>query len=397
MSRNRFRNILHLMIPFLGWLMTFGLSPSLDAQQVVPHLNIATMVPLSGPMAVYGKDLVNGMTLAVEDLKIKNKSLGEYLDIKAHDIRAQAAVTTEITEQLVTSRAADVFVGSVSSIMTESLIAESEKHGKPLLAPAAPDTGLSRRKGVFRTCLDHAALGGMLAQFAMESLKKRNAVVLYDAETQYSSTIAKAFVAAFTRRGGRIVETLSYNRGDGSFHSQLTVIKEKKPDVILVPGFYEEVGRIMNQAMQLGIRIPMLGADGWDSPNLINIAGKRAIRGHYFISHFSAEDPDEKVQNFVNSYQRRFKKLPTPIAAMGYDSMMVLADAFARAKTNLTDPLRRAIEGTKTVEGLLGTITFSRNLNVRKPGIILSTTGSGWRYHSRVIPTDTSASNHQGG
>jgi branched-chain amino acid transport system substrate-binding protein len=151
----------------------------------------------------------------------------------------------------------------------------------------------------------------------------------------------------------------------------------------------------MKQAQELGISTPMLGTDGWDSPNLAKIAGKRAIRGHYFMAHFSSEDPDPKVQNFVNSYRRRFESMPTIMSAMGYDGMLMLADAFAKAQTNLPGPLIRALESIRKVDGLLGPIHFTNNNTVIKPAVVLATTGSGWRFHSRVIPDFTS--NNQGG
>jgi branched-chain amino acid transport system substrate-binding protein len=100
--------------------------------------------------------------------------------------------------------------------------------------------------------------------------------------------------------------------------------------VIYVPGYYGEVGVIANQTKQLGIKAPLLGGDGWDSPQLWQLGGA-SLNGDYISNHYSVDDPSPAIQKFVADYKARFNMLPDALAALGYDSMRVLADAITRA------------------------------------------------------------------
>src|SRR5207248_2865506 len=131
---------------------------------------------------------------------------------------------------------------------------------------------------------------------------------------------------------GEIASARSFSGGgtDRDFRAQLTAIKAAQPEAIFVPGYYTEAGLIAKQARSLGIKVPLLGGDGWDSPKLSEIGGS-AIDGCYFSTHFSPKDQNPKVQDFVHKYQAKFNAMPDGMAPLGYDAMMILADAIKAA------------------------------------------------------------------
>ena len=176
---------------------------------------------------------------------------------------------------------------------------------------------------IFRVCFIDPFQGQVMADFALNNLKAKTAGIFRDQKSDYSMGLADYFIQRFKDKGGAIVSDQSFVAGDVDFKSQLTTLREQKPDVIFVPGYYGEVGLIVKQARELGIQAPLLGGDGWESSKLFEIGGK-ALDGCYFSTHYSAESTDPKVQDFVKKYQTRFGQVPDTMATLGYDAMGVL-------------------------------------------------------------------------
>ncbi len=149
------------------------------------------------------------------------------------------------------------------------------------------------------------------------------------------------------RGGSQVVSEQKYTGGDKDFRAQLTAIKAAKPDAILVPGYYTDVGLIVAQARQLGITVPLFGGDGWEAPELMQIAGAEALQGTYYSTHFSPENTDPLAQKFVTAFRAKFGETPDAMAALGYDSALVLADAIKRAGVTDGPKIRDALAATK--------------------------------------------------
>ncbi|HTC19531.1 MAG TPA: ABC transporter substrate-binding protein, partial [bacterium] len=186
-------------------------------------------------------------------------------------------------------------------------------------------------------------------------------------------------------KGGTILVDQSYVGGDVDFKSQLTNIREQKPDVIFVPGYYGEVGLIAKQARELGIKVALLGGDGWDSSKLYEIGGA-ALDGCYFSSHYSSDSTDPKVQDFVKKYQIRFGQVPDALATLGYDSAGVLVAALKNAKSLEAADIRDAIAATKDYPGVTGSISLDQDRNAVKPAVVLKISGSKSSYVTTVNP-----------
>jgi branched-chain amino acid transport system substrate-binding protein len=162
-------------------------------------------------------------------------------------------------------------------------------------------------------------------------------------------------------------------------------VKGTHPDVLVVPGYYTEVGLIMKQARDLGLKAVFMGGDGWDSPKLAEIGGK-AINGSYFSNHYSVDDQDPKVQSFIKAYQARYKEIPDGLAAMGYDAALVLVDGLKRAKTIGGTDLRDALAATKNFPGVTGVITIDDMRNASKPAVMLKIEEGNYKFAKRVSP-----------
>src|SRR5204863_1420572 len=132
---------------------------------------------------------------------------------------------------------------------------------------------------------------------------------------------------------------------------------------------------IAKQARSLGIKVPLLGGDGWDSPKLSEIGGS-AINGCYFSTHFSPKDQNPKVQDFVHKYQAKFNTMPDGMAPLGYDAMMILADAIKNAGAPEPSKIRDALANIKNYEGVTGNITIDNKRNANKAAVMLKVNGN---------------------
>jgi branched-chain amino acid transport system substrate-binding protein len=238
---------------------------------------------------------------------------------------------------------------------------------------------------IFRVCFIDPFQGEVMAKFSANNLKAKKAAILYDFNSDYSRGLYQFFKRSFTSLGGQIVSEQSYTQGDRDFSGQLTAIRSANPDVIYVPGYYGEVGVISNQTKQLGIKAPLLGGDGWDAPQLWQLGGA-SLNGNYISNHYSVDDPSPAIQKFVADYKARYNILPDALAALGYDSMKVLADSIKRAGGTESTKLRDAIGQTKNFPGVTGQISIDQDRNAVKPAVVLKLQNSKFVYETTIAP-----------
>lgn len=224
-----------------------------------------------------------------------------------------------------------------------------------------------------------------MAKFATENLKVKNVAILRDLKSDYSMGLADVFKKKIEEMGGKVVSDQSYQGGDSDFKAQLTAMKSAKPEAIFVPGYYSDVGLIARQAKGLGLGVPLLGGDGWDSPKLSEIGGE-AINGHYFSNHYSPESTDPVVVDFLKKYKERYGVVADGLAALGYDAANVLIAAMERASEISPKAIRDEVAKTKDFPGVTGKITLDDKRNPTKPAVVVKVDGTTNRYVTTVNP-----------
>jgi branched-chain amino acid transport system substrate-binding protein len=228
--------------------------------------------------------------------------------------------------------------------------------------------------------------GKVLATFAHATLKVKNVAMLVDAASPYSVGLASNFKDTFTSLGGKVVLEQKFSSGDKDFKAQLTAIKAAAPEAVFAPCYYTEAGLIVRQGRELGLTIPMFGGDGWEAPELLELGGK-AMEGTFYSTHYSAEDQSPRVQDFVRKFRARWgNETPDAMAALGYDSAMVLVDAIKRAGTTDAPKLRDAIAATKDFEGVTGKTALDQNRNATKPAVIITIKDGKFKYVETIQP-----------
>jgi branched-chain amino acid transport system substrate-binding protein len=351
---------------FCNALKTFSVvslvALSAIAQSAIPTVKVGIILPISGNTAAFGKDTLSGVKIAVEEIN-KNKEM--KIELVVEDDKSSTTDAANAAKKLVNVDKVNVIIGSVAS--SNVAVTKAGEY-------------------VSRICFIDDFQGMAMAKFAFNDLKAKKAAIVKDSAQDYSIGLAKAFKETFEKLGGQIVVEVSYQSKDQDFSSQLTKVKVKKPDVLFVPGYYQEVGNMIRQAKQFGISAKFLGGDGWSGQELFDLGGE-AIVGHYFSSHFSDEDTDPKVQEFVKKYNAAQKIAPNDMAALGYDSIYVVADAVRRngMKTD-AEGMMKAINATKGFAGVTGVITLDKDRNASKPLVILETQRNRAGFKQRVNP-----------
>ena len=228
-----------------------------------------------------------------------------------------------------------------------------------------------------------------MANYAFNKLGAKKAAIIQEVSNDYSVGLAKFFVDAFKELTGDencIVATSNYNTGDQDFTAQLTNIKAANPEVIFAPGNFTESALLISQAKQLGINVPIIGGDTWETPEFIDI-GKQAVEGAVFSTFFATEKPITKESEvFLAEYRKEYNKEPAAVTALGYDAYILILDAIKKA--NSTDPvaIRDEIAKTKDFMGAAGVITLDENGDAVKDAVIKVVKDGKFTYMDTVKP-----------
>jgi len=278
-------------------------------------------------------------------------------------------------------------LGEVASGRSLEAAPICQQYKIPMISPSSTNPKVTEMGDyIFRVCFIDPFQGTVMAKFAENTLKAKRVAMLSDAGSAYSAGLGQCFHDKYLADGNQLVIEQKYNSGDKDFKAQLTAIKAANPEAIFVPGYYTEAGLIVKQARQLGITVPLFGGDGWEAAELIGIGGKD-LEGCYFSTHYSPEVKSDAVQTFVKQFQAKNNgEVPDAMAALGYDSVMVLADAIKRAGTTDSAKLRDAIAATKDYPGITGNTTLDEHRNATKAAVILAIKDGKFQYIETINP-----------
>jgi len=341
---------------------------------------------LTGQQATFAISGRNGALMAIEEINAAGGVLGKPVSLVAEDDRGEASEAASAVSKLITRDHVVALIGENASSRSLAAAPIAQSYGVPMISPSSTNVEVTKKGDyIFRVCYIDAYQGKVLAAFARRNLEARTAAILTDSRSDYSVGLADAFRAAFTAAGGRIVADARYSEGDSDFSAQLTAIRPLSPDVLFLPGYYTDAGLIARQARGLGLKATLLGADGWDSPKLVEIGGD-AMEGAYLSNHYSVDDPAAAVRRFVDAYKKKYGAEPDSIAATSYDAMRLLADAIGRAGSTEGRRVRDALASTKDFPGVTGKITMDADRNPIKPAVVLKVEGGRFRFADSVGP-----------
>jgi branched-chain amino acid transport system substrate-binding protein len=361
--------------------------PSSSSSEGGETITIGEFASLTGSEATFGQSSHKGTQLAVDELNANGGVLGKQIKLLTEDNQSQAGQSATVVRKLISSDGVVAILGEVASSRSLEAAPICQQNKIPMISPSSTNPDVTKTGDyIFRVCFIDPFQGTVMANFATKTLKAKRVAVLTDVKSDYSKGLAKFFKEKFRANGGEITTELDFNTGDKDFKAQLTAIKGANPDGVFVPGYYTECALISVQAKQLGLTVPLFGGDGWESSVLFEIGGD-AVNGNYLSTHYSPEVGSELSKHFVTAYQKRWNgKTPDALAACGYDSALVLADAIKRASTTDGSKLRDALATTKDFQAVTGKITINESRDATKSAVILKIEGGKFKYLETVEP-----------
>ncbi|WP_462410155.1 ABC transporter substrate-binding protein [Neobacillus sp. Marseille-QA0830] len=356
------------------------------------EIKIGANLELSGGVASYGQSIKEGIDLALEEINKDGGVDGKKLKLVTFDNKSEAPEAINGATKLISQDKVVAIIGSATSGNTKAQVEIAQSNNIPIITPTGTAEDVTVKGGklndyVFRTCFIDPFQGTVAAQFAAKDLKVKTAAIFIDSSSDYSKGLADSFKEKFAKEGGKVVSEEAYVAKDTDFHSQLTNIKGKNPDFVFIPGYYEEVGLIVKQAREVGLDVPLMGADGWDSPTLVDLAGKDALNNTFITNHYSSGDDDQKVQDFVKAFKAKYKdKSPDAFNALGYDTAYFLSDAIKRAGSSDPKKIQKALAETDGLELITGSMKLDKNHNPIKAAVILGYENGEQKFKAKVNP-----------
>jgi branched-chain amino acid transport system substrate-binding protein len=367
---------------------------------------------LTGGTATFGKSTQRGIEMALEEVNKAGGIQGKLVRIVVEDDQSKPEEAATAVKKLVNQDKVLVVLGEVASSRSLAGAPICQEAKVPMITPASTNPKVTQVGDfIFRVCFIDPFQGEVMAKFARNTLKTSKSAILKDIKNDYSVGLAQFFTETFKNLGGTVIAEESYSEGDIEFRAQLTSLKAKKPDVIFIPGYYTEVGLIARQARDLGITIPLIGGDGWDSPRLIEIGGK-ALENTYYSNHYTPDDPRPEMQKFLSDFKVKYNEIPDAMAPLGYDAARIAFDAIKRSgildEKNIKDSYRQnpqakslmdaintpgnrerirdALAQTKDFPGVTGLITIDENRNAKKSAVVLKIEDGKLKYVETISP-----------
>jgi len=324
---------------------------------------------LNGSGASYGEAITNGLKLANKEIsaegKVKIKLITE--DSAGKKDQAQSAA-----EKLINSEKVSAIIGPTLSTEMQAVGPIAENSAIPIMGTSTTAKGIPQiGEYVFRNSIPEEQAIPASIKAAKEKYNAKKVAILYGNDDVFTQSGYNVMKDEAKKQGLEVTTTEKFQQGQADYKAQLTKIKSTKPDLILASALYNEGAVIMDQARKMGIDVPFVGGNGFNSPQVIATAGD-AANGLIVATPWFAGKDDKKVQEFVKNYKKEYKKDPDQFAAQAYDGLKLMAAAIERAGSDDPDAIRDELAKTKDFEGILGKVSFDKDGDiVMNPNVLI--------------------------
>jgi branched-chain amino acid transport system substrate-binding protein len=368
----------------IALLLAVVVFQSLKAAAQEP-INIGVFIPMTGSVAAFGQMEWLGIQTAH---KMTDKVLGRKVKLVLEDSKSDQTEAADAVERLIREHKVSGIIGGTTSAEALAGGSIAEKYGIPMISPSATNLLVTRdKKYVFRACFDDSFQSQAAARQARIAMGAGTAAVIVDiAQADYSVGLGNLFLKAFREMGGKVLLTAYIQTGDRDFRSQLSEVQAANPDIIYAPNYYTEDALLAKQIRELGIKAPILMADGAQVPELIRDGGK-AVEGVYLTSHFSLEAVNTNLgQRFVAKFKKKYERDADGFGALGADAYFILTGAIGRAKSTEGSKIRTALTEMKNYQGVTGAIKIEEDGKTIKRLVINRVQNGRFTYVTTVNP-----------
>lgn len=316
---------------------------------------------LTGPGAAYGEAITNGFNLALEEVNAKGDV---KIELVVEDSAGKQDQALTVAQKLMSSDDIVGLLGPTLSTEMNVVAPEADLNGIPIMGTSTTASGIPQiGEYVFRNSIPESLAIPAALEKAVDKYGAKRVAILYGNDDLFTKSGFDTMKEVAEEMGLEIVTIETFQKGQSDYNAQLTKIKDLKPDLILASALYNEGAVIMDQARKMGIEVPFVGGNGFNSPEVIDIAGK-ASEGLIVATPWFGEKPDQKVQDFVKKYEEKYGKKPDQFAAQAYDALYIMAEGLKNAGEADRDALRDALAEIKDLDGILGKFSFDKDGDV---------------------------------
>jgi branched-chain amino acid transport system substrate-binding protein len=381
----------------------------LSCQSSPRTIPIGVYLPLTGPQGSFGESIKNGVEMALLEINSAGGVKGKILDPTILDDQGDPDRARDNVRRLIENVRVAAILGGALSGSSLAAAPICQEHGVPMVSPSSTNPEVTKAGDfITRVCYVDSFQGTAMATFAYTSLGLKKVAIMSKKDDGYSEGLAEYFAPTFVRLGGEVVAQADFSDDPERLAARLSEISAASPEAVFLPLYYQDVSVVARKMAEMGMSCLLLGGDGWDSPDLIRLAGD-AVEGGYFTTHYSPEDRRAKVRAFVRSYRDRYDATPDALAALGYDATHLLAAALKRmgeqhagaleslswagrgsgGEAALAEGrrlLRDSITETTDFDGVTGKISIDPSRNALKPAAVLQIKGGTFRHAGIVRP-----------
>jgi len=366
-----------LVVAALSFLLATAAHAEQTAAATVTPVKIGAIYNLSGAQASLGQPSLRGAQLAVKQLNAAGGVLGRQIELKAYDGKTDPAVIRQHTQTLVTSDQAVALIGLNDTDMLLAAAPIAAKAEKVFLTSGATSPELPKQvpEYLYLACFGDNAQAAAGAEYAYETLHAKTAYLLFDKSMVYARLLTDYFKTRFVELGGEVVLQDSYSEKNPDLSSYLRKLTSlaRQPDLLYIAASVDEIGPVVKSIRNAGITTPIMGGDSYDTPLLLRVAGVTA-NNVYYTTHvlLNGEEGGQRVKQFIAAYKAEFGVAPeSAFAGLGYDAVMLLADAIKRAGTDQPQAIREALQATTDLPGVTGSVSFAPDSHIPKKTVTL--------------------------
>ena len=338
-------------------------------------IKIGMLFNMTGSQASLDAPSANGANLAAKELNAAGGVLGKQIKLVSFDGKSDAATIGTAATQLAQTEKVVAMFGFSDSDMVMAAAPTAAKAKIVFVTSGATSPKLPEQVPdyLYLACFGDNVQAAAGAEYAVGSLKAKTVYLLIDKGMEYTLLLGKYFKERFVEQGGNVVLEDNYQTGDKDFSAQITKLKGQKtmPDLLYIASGPDDIGSIVKQFRDAGVKAPIMGGDGYDTPLLVQVAGKGS-ENVYFTTHslMDATLGTDAVKKFIAAYQAEFKIAPeNAFAGLGYDTVKLLADAIKRAGSADPKAIRTALQATKDLPGVTGSISYNEGSRIPQKGV----------------------------
>lgn len=369
----------------LGLTLLLGLS--------FAQIKVGALWNVTGSMSSIDAPGLNGMQLAADEINAAGGINGEQIELVVIDGKGDQTAISNAASRMVDVDGVAVVGGINDSTFALAAGPIFQDAGIPFVIAGATLPDLPEQIGdtAFLVPFGDNIQGYAGAEYAFNDLGAKTAYVLYDTAYDYSVALQGFFVERWTELAGAdsILLTDTYKSGDKDFSAQLARLQalETQPDVLYIAAIPDDVGNLVQQIRGAGFMQPIVGGDGWDTPLLTEVGGE-AAENTYFTTHVSLSNSAENVTKFVEAYTAKYGNAPeNAFAALGYDTMLLIADAITRAGATDSAAIKDALTATSGFSGVTGTIAYEGGSRVPNKSVtVIKVEGGQFTFAKEVTP-----------